>query len=359
VADPTNQRIEDELIARQVLLERYQRGLVLRVISILERAEEDILSQIIRMDPSSIGAPAARQARLARLLVEVQARIEQYATELSKGVVPELGDLAKDEAAFGVRILNELPPVVLDVVVPSTSVLLAVVTSRPFQGRLLREWVREHPAAVRMRLRNAIRMGVAQGETIDQIIRRIRGTRANSFKDGVLEVNRRGAEAMVRTAVSHTVASAREATYDANSDIIKGVRWVSTLDSRTSIICQGLDGQVFPVNKGPRPPAHVNCRSTTVPILKSWRELGIVLGEAPEGTRASMDGQVPASQTYQQWLGKRSAAFQDEVLGPTRAALFRRGGLTLDKFTDSSGHIYTLAELRRRAPKSFSRAGLE
>lgn len=355
--ETTNQRIEDELTQRAVELERYKRGLAFRMLALLERVEEDVANQLVKLDPMAV-KPSYRQARLTRLLAAVQLRVQEYAAALEAEVMPDLDDLAVDESKFGVRVLGEVPPVVLDVIAPASVTLKAAVRARPFQGRLLKEWVQDHPAAVRMRLRGAIRQGVAQGETIDQIVRRVRGTKALQYRDGVMEVNRRGAEAMVRTAVNHTVAVAREETYSQNADIVKGVKWVATLDSRTSETCRGLDGQVFPMNKGPRPPAHVNCRSTTVPVLKSWKELGISLGEAPEGTRASMDGQVSASQTYSKWLRGRGQDFQDEVLGKTKAELFRKGGLELDKFIDASGHSYTLKELRRRQPKAFADAGV-
>ena len=38
------------------------------------------------------------------------------------------------------------------------------------------------------------------------------------------------------------------------------------------------------------------------------------MDELPAGTRASMDGQVPADQTFGQWIKRQSAARQDQVL---------------------------------------------
>lgn len=339
---------------RDLLLERYKRGQVLRILDMLARVEEDIVEQLNRLDPMAV-RESYRGARLTRLLASIQERIEEYGAQLEKEFIGEMQTLAVDEAKFGVSLLSSAPPVALDVISPAAAMLRSAVITRPFQGRLLREWVSEHPPAVRMRLRNAIRQGVSQGETIDQIVRRVRGTKANSYRDGVMEVNRRGAEAMVRTAVSHTVNAARSTLYQENADLVKGVQWVATLDGRTSQTCISLDGKVLPLNSGPRPPAHINCRSSTIPVLKSWKELGIRLGEAPEGTRASMDGQVAASLRYQDWLRTRSREFQDEVLGKTRADMWRRGEVPMEKFVDYSGRAYTLEELRRRSP-SLSQA---
>lgn len=353
----TNEALQDALTHRDIELERYKRGVMRRVLLLLARLEEDLVRRMVSLDPTEV-QPRYRDARLTRLLAEVGRLVDQYGDALEQDVLPDLRTLAKDEAALGVRMISGILPVTLETVVPAAVTLQAAVMSRPFQGRLLREWVRDHPPAVRMRLRSTIRQGVAEGQTIDQMVRAIRGTAASQYSDGIMAVNRRGAEAMVRTAVQHTVATAREATYDANADIMKGVMMVATLDGRTTLFCMQIDGRVYPLNKGPRPPFHVGCRTSTVPVLKSWKELGLDLSEAPEGTRASMDGQVAEKTTYNRWLRRKPAAFQDEVLGPSKGALYRRGELSLDKFVDNSGHAYTLDQLRKREPAAFAKAGL-
>jgi hypothetical protein len=72
-----------------------------------------------------------------------------------------------------------------------------------------------------------------------------------------------------------------------------------------------------------------------------------------------MDGEIPADMSYGDWLAKQSAARQDEILGPTRGALFRRGGLKLDQFANAKGRWLTLEELRQRDAKAFANAGLD
>lgn len=121
--------------------------------------------------------------------------------------------------------------------------------------------------------------------------------------------------------------------------------------------CQARDGTVYPVNSGPRPPAHPNCRSTTTYVLKSFKELGVDLPEFSESTRASMDGQVPAKLTYNEWLKGKDAAFQNDVLGPTRAKLFR-AGMPVDRFVNRAGDRLTLDALRQRDAEYFRKAGV-
>jgi len=56
-------------------------------------------------------------------------------------------------------------------------------------------------------------------------------------------------------------------------------------------------------------------------------------------------GRVP-QQTVSQWLARRDTAFQDTVLGPTRARMFRAGTLTPKQLIEAAtGKPLTLQEL--------------
>jgi hypothetical protein len=90
-----------------------------------------------------------------------------------------------------------------------------------------------------------------------------------------------------------------------------------------------------------------------VPVLKSFRELGLDADDFTPSTRASMDGQVPDKLTYSDWLGKQSEARQAKVLGKAKAELFRDGKLPLDKFVAPSGHVYTLDQLKELNKSAF------
>ena len=68
---------------------------------------------------------------------------------------------------------------------------------------------------------------------------------------------------------------------------------------------------------------------------------------------------MPAKVNYQEWLGRQSYQFQNDVLGVNRARLFRDGKVPLDRFVDKSGRQYTLAELARRDRQAFLDAGLD
>jgi hypothetical protein len=172
--------------------------------------------------------------------------------------------------------------------------------------------------------------------------------------------------AVVQTAISHTAQVAREQFNEANSDLIKAELFRATLDSKTSPPCRIRDGLKYeagthrpighkvPWLQGPGR-LHWNCRSTSTPVTKSWRELGIPIDEISPSDRASMDGQVPAETTFASWLQRQSPARQDQVLGPERGRLIREGGLKLPDLYSPNGRYLTLDELRKRDAEAFAR----
>ena len=360
MADTVNEDLVDAFIRHQVYLERLKTGQLGQLQRFLQQLMDDVSAQLGKRLTDITGPGGANVKRLQDLLKDLQAVSDDVAQQMREAVVLQMKDLAAYESGWTLTTLQTTIPVTVSFTTVSPTQLWAAVNARPFEGRLMNEWFRDYSQAQRTRISQQVRMGVVEGQTVDQVIRRVRGTKALNYRDGVVQgITRRSAEALVRTATGHVVQMARQATFDANTDVIKGLSWHAVLDSRTSEICQARDGKVYDVDKGPRPPAHPNCRSTMVPVVKSWQEMGINLAEAPEGTRASMDGQVPRSTTYETWLKKQPANFQDDVLGRTKGQLFRKGGLTLDRFVDEkAGRAYTLEELRQKHPAAFRRANV-
>jgi SPP1 gp7 family putative phage head morphogenesis protein len=262
------------------------------------------------------------------MLVVMRGIIREGYGEAKKQLRSDMIDLAKYEAEYQAGLFSSVGAMQLPVV----ETLAAVVTERPLQGFLLKEWSSQLEENAYHRIEQAIRIGFVEGESVPNIAKRIRGTAALKYRDGVLDISRRGAESLVRTAVTHVAVAAKEEFYAANPDVFDDVYWSSVLDRRTSPICRARDGKVFPLRSGPRPPAHLKCRSTIIAILR---------------------GEAPPEETYQTWLQRQPVAVQDDILGPSRGRLFRQGGVTLDRFVDQSGREYTLDELRRRESASF------
>lgn len=357
-----NDQLADLAVSHQIYLQRYGAGVARRIIALLNRVDADLYRELSaaleRLPPEAFTVQ-----RLDQLLVGVQRLNAQAYKVAGEELDKALLDLAGYEASWQHQVIaSSLPAAVADRLALNTVTAAqahAAAMARPFQGKLLREALAGIESARAARIRDMIRMGFVEGLTVDQMVRRLRGTRAAGYADGLMEVDRRGAEALIRTAVNHTSNYARQALYEANSDLVSEWEFVATLDGRTTMTCAGLSGKTYKIGTGPMPPRHWGCRSTSVPVLTSaWEALGLSKSEIDVGTQSSMDGQIAADITYGQWLKSKSAGFQDEVLGPERGKLFRNGGLSIDRFTDPTGKVYTLEQLRKRDADAFKKAGI-
>ena len=352
-----NEILQHEAISHSVDFSSYNNGVVRRIMALLNRTTGDMLAQISAA-LEQLPAESFTVERLESLLYSVRATNKAAYDAVSKELTAELRDLVTYEAGYQQQLFASVLPVQVNVASVVVEQVYSAAVSRPMQSRLLSEWSAGIEADRMVRVRDALRLGYVEGQTISQMVARIRGTRARGYSDGLLEIDRRNCSAVVRTATAHMASFTRQRFYEDNSSLIVGERFCATLDFRTTTRCASLDSNVFKPGQGPQPPLHWNCRSVRVPILRSWRSMGIDLDELPESTRASLSGQVPESLSYQQWLEKQSAARQDEVLGVTKGKLFRNGGMPLTKFIDRSGRELTLDQLRERDAVAFKRAGL-
>ncbi len=219
----------------------------------------------------------------------------------------------------------------------------------------------------------AIRTGVFSGETTQQIARNLIGTL--EFEDltkSVKQIAKKGGittklanyqvQTIVRTSVNQVQNQASQAVYAANSKIAPKYEYVATLDSRTSAICRRLDGQEFEYNKGPTPPQHFNCRSTTVPVVDfdGLQKKYPTLQKPPENknlTRPTGEGtgRVPQGTAYGDWLLTQNRNLQIETLGSERKVrIFKKiakkegsGQKAIRKMIREDGSERTLEQLQK------------
>lgn len=315
----------DATVRHAIYIERYKARVARQVKEIIEGISAELYRSIADLDFTRM-----TRRDLDRLLAELRRAVQQGYEPVIEVIDNSLKEFVVYEADWQVEALRRIG-LVTDLGVPSDSDLWAAMYARPFQGKLLRDWMSGLPSGTARRVRETVRQGYVDGRSAIDIARDIRGTRG---RQGVMDISRRGAEAMVRTAVAHTASAARTRTY-ADSRVIIGEQWVSVLDHRTSAICRGRDGKIYEKGKGPRPPAHIGCRSTMVPVTRS--------------NRAGLKSRP----TYNDWLTKQPGHVQDDILGKSRGRLFREGGFSVDRFTDASGREYTLDELRSKDRAAF------
>ncbi|MCP4700456.1 MAG: phage head morphogenesis protein [Gammaproteobacteria bacterium] len=345
----------------QVHLERLKAGEANQFTAFLQTIDASVRARLLGVDLTDFS-----RTRLERLLSATDAQLKQIYSDYADQLNASLLDLANYEAQFEVKTLSSVTAG-FETVLPASAQIVSAVTTRPLSvrgtdgGKLLDAFIKDWTSNEVRRVSGAVRQGFYEGQTTAQIVQAIRGTRKARYTDGILAISSRNARAVAHTAVQHASSMARQATWERNSDLVQGVRWVSTLDSRTSQTCRSLDGKVFEINKGPRPPIHINCRSTTAPKLDSRFDI------FDEGaTRASSGpdggGQVDANQNYYEWLKKQPKQFIESAIGKKRAKLLIDGGLTPERFAELNiGRNFeplTLAQMKSLEPTAFESAGI-
>ena len=345
--------IVDEITRRQHFLEQYYNGQADKLKPFLNRIAKNLRLELTKTQT------VTSQARISKLLNFTEDLIRGELSQFTDDLSEQIKLFATNEAEFSSAVVSQSDKA-FEMVVPAPAQLNAAVRARPFNNKLLKDYLSEFSTKQAKMVRDAVSMGFYEGQTTQQIVQGIIGTKSQNYKNGILNVTRTNASTMVRTALSHTAAVARNKTFEDNSDLIPYYEWISTLDGRTSPICRSGDGKVFKVGKGPLAPHHYNCRSTETPLFKEEVTIdGKKLTQKDiGGTRASKDGQVSADLNYNDWLKLQTDDFQNEVLGIAKADLFRDGGITMDKFVNNKGQSLTLDQLKTKYPKSWEKADL-
>ena len=379
-------------------LNRYSNSVARRIINAYNDIVISAVDQLRTID--DLAAPATAN-RLRSLLAQTKESLGTWAGDATEITATELQGLAQLQSEFVEEQLKKVLPLeardAVRTVEISPQFAQSVVTTDPTQinvvalsddlfaavegapqtfaltaaqgatitlpnGKVVEKAFRGIAIDQAERFNQVIRAGLLSGETTPQIAKRLIGNlefgeTARTIPQLVAAGGQATAVAdnqivaLVRTSINQVANAASQQVYEANQDVTQKYRYVATLDSRTSAICRALDGREFEYGKGPMPPQHFNCRSTTVPVI-DYKALGF--DPPPPGKRASMDGPVPADTTYGEWLAKQPKAVQTEVLGPARVGYFSKLSEkygpknAIAKLVRDDGSELTLEQLRAR-----------
>jgi SPP1 gp7 family putative phage head morphogenesis protein len=386
----------ESLYRNAIDLNRYSNSVARRVINAYNDIIIDATNQLRAID--DLAAPV-KAARLRGILAQLKDSLATWAGDSTELTALELQGLAELQSEFVTEELRKALPAgsrnAVRTVEISPQFAQSVVTTDPTQinvvalsddlfaavqgapqtfsltaaqgatitlpnGEVISKAFRGIAVDQAERFSQVVRQGLLTGETTPDIAKRLVGSlqfgeEAKTVRQLIAAGGQATAVAdnqvmtLVRTSINQVANTASQQVYEANQDITKKYRYVATLDTRTSAICRALDGREFEYGKGPTPPSHWNCRSTTVPIIDPD-----ILPPSTTATRASKDGQVPINQSYGEWLAKQPAAVQAEALGPGKVAYFN---MLADKYgprnaiaklVRDDGAEVTLEQLRER-----------
>ena len=323
------QKLQAETIRSELSLIGVEAETRRKILKLLNTLENEIVGQLTAIDPTHPTMTAYQQARLTKLLKEVKIITN---TSYKKAAVTATQELEATAVAATKAFANSINFAVGAKIAKATipqALLTKLVDTTLVETAPSGDWWARQPKQLVDKFYDQMRVGMAKGDTLDQLIKRVRGVPAANGKmavSGIMDVSRRNAAALVRTATQSIANQARIEAMTANRDVVKGLQWLATLDNRTTEICRKLDGKVWkfvsrdsqevvPVGHDmeyPGPTAHWGCRSVVLPWLKSWEEMTQEAGGDTEfakqldsidpGTRSALNGQIPATMTYEEWL---------------------------------------------------------
>jgi len=346
------EEILDEVLKDALNVLRLSAGERRRVLKRLSEIEAVLLRRINEEDLS-----AATRAKMKRVLTHASLAIDTGYQKLQKELDFEgIGRTVVTTTADSLEVVLGVEALAM----PAESYLKSLASEVMVQGAPSADWWRGQSEKLKLDFASQMRLGLASGETNQQLIARVTG---KGGVPGIMDTARRNAAALVQTSVQTVANDARRATFDANPDVIKGLRQVSTLDSHTSLVCVSYSGAAWDLKRKPIEgntlpyqtgvPRHWNCRSVEVPITKTFRELGLDIDEPTPTTRASADGQIDAKTSFDGFLKRIGPVRQDEILGVGRADLWRSGKITTRDLVSMEGNPLTLTQLRAIVGKDF------
>ena len=404
-----DQAVPESLYRNAINLNRYQTSVSKKLIN---RYNDIIVELTNELRNTDIELTAARQLRISTILRQLEESLGTWAIDATNVTKDELQGLAalqsdfiqeqlkkvlpSDEMKSAVRTVEISPQFAQSVVTTDPARVNVFTLPEELQatrtgiepkfsltaregaiitlpnGATVQTSFRRIAASQHELLSKTVNNGLLIGRTTQEISRELRG-RLDFEEVGTLtSIKQKGGvatklannqiETIVRTSINQVSNSAAIAVYRNNSDITDRYRYVATLDTKTSPICSRLDGQVFTYGKGPTPPQHFNCRSTTVPLVKEafLKRFGVTQEDFEEGAqRPSKTGlaqkgkMVPANENYASWLSKQPSEIQDEVFGKKKGVIYRSQlrkkdpTTVLREFVRSDGSELTLEELGR------------
>lgn len=366
-----NNKLNNYITIHSVNMEKVKLDALRKIMREYEKLRKDLSAEIARFDLTEISSLSLKRKRMLRLFSQAGEVINTGYREIEKRANAELLQVASLEADFSRLAVNKAVGVNIASTALSSPMLEQVVSNTLIQGAKSAEWWKRQNVSTLNKFKDTIRMHLLRGSTLGQMVRSVRGTRENRFTDGILHASTKEAETLIRTSIQTVANRAAEATYRANSDIIRGYIWLSTLDSRTTEICAVRDGLEYTLDyqpighnipwlEGPGS-IHWNCRSRSMPLLKDYKN--IPKGKQQQirklGFRATKFGPVARGTKFEPWLkaiDKERPGVAVKILGKKKAKLWRNSKLSLRDMVTGDGKPMSTMQLKRKYSKEWKKA---
>lgn len=256
---------------------------------------------------------ALRSVRLQKSLAEIADHLQGLAQESGIRIVGDLGEVVRQAGAAQEAIIASQLPANERVIVAGWSrvdpnAIDAIVTRSTEQITALSYPISADAYEV---VRRELIRGVAAGSNPRETAARMVARAEGGFNGGL---SRALTIARTETLDAHRAASAL--SMNANSDTLTGWIWASALTELTCSACWAMNGTEHSLDEL-GPDGHQNCACDRVPMVKSWRDLGI-----------NMDEPASIFPDAQARFADLSDASQLAIMGPQRLQLLRSGDVS-------------------------------
>lgn len=341
--------INDALISHQIDLLRLEAGTASRVVALLTELQKELAYRLITED----NLTAFTKARLQALLKQATDAVDRYYAMIEGTMAQTLQGVANVTAGQSAATLNTVI-VSMEAALPTETFLARLITNALIMGAPSSDWWQKQGMDIAFRFSNVVRQGVVQGLTNEQIVARIVGSPSKGIT-GIMDIARSNARSLVHTSIMAVSNAARVETFETNMADVADLMWLATLDTHTCIRCMARDMHTYamgthePLDGGPPwegGPGALHWGDRCVASLSMRPIKG--MPPLPVGGRASSTGPVAGNTSFADYLDRMGKDWQDRVLGPGRAALYRSGKLTLEQLLGPGMSPLTLAQLRAK-----------
>jgi len=353
-------KIFDTALRNHISILRLAEAEKMKAEQLLIQLRKKLISEITSKDPLSVKRTEFQKQRMKDLFKSVDEIVKGNFQDLSVSSKKALLDMAEYEAGATVAMVDGA--IGIQVMAPELSIdrIKSLINNSMVDGELMGKWWTNKGKEFTKEFRKTMNVitkkfqaRMMKGQALGQMLSAV------SSDGALMSYTRRNVEAMIRTSFVQVSSEIRQATYDQNKDILKGMRWLSTLDTRTTPICMALDGRMWDMKRKPighkfkyrRPPAHWQCRSTIVPVTLPYSKMvkhRPKLKNLNSKQRSSMDGPVSKDLDYGDWFKTLDQETQIDILGKTKYSLWKKGSLSMSDMVKQNGNPLTIKELKKK-----------
>lgn len=237
---PINEELRDLLLKRSHYIHRFENGTANDIVEHYSRAKPEIMSKISKLE--DYGSGYTLQYRLDRLnnqFREIDVIVKNATDDAINGLSYELNEFANTEKDYYENLLQDrLKPLNINLTrIPFEHVNEIINT--PIGGALYSERMIKRYNDTVFLMKQELTQSIIQGEDMAKASRRLVGVGKKIGGKVGAEIQKQ-ATVIARTEIQRVSNSVSKRIYDENTDVLKGVEFVATLDDRTCLLPESI-----------------------------------------------------------------------------------------------------------------------